>query len=536
MNHITDDEEFAEEIDPAMALSFQEYITPVSVSIPVAEEATPEVVAHVVDEDTPTEVPEEELVAPYTPDQKRVNFTISRPVDGPAIPAGLTLISLLRENPVTFELVLSKHQRMFQNIEGGEIATEAGDLEWLETLRDAIIHVDMTNTPRRATEREGSEWVQSFEYQGRKIGPSRPKIKLSDKPSKSDLDAYLTRKSGLGATHEFPMPHTGIWIRLRTPTNTEIANMLQRLQGLSVSLGRDTKGQGFSNRIGVYNNALVDLALQCITHTNMVATSPGDIEHRLSALDEPMLFHGLASTMYPGGFNYSHSCVADPAKCVNVETAKLDMFSLTWFDYTQLNDYQKGLLHLRFSRQLRAEELDQYANDTTLGRKPVKWFDDIGLRLRVPTVAERRLAGNRWIDGLVDQSHSAFNEAPGEANRDAYISSLGNRTNARQYAHWVDAVYHREDSDSPEELLTEDQDVIDNHLSNIMSDKAYSARFEAAVLQFIDDTIMAMVAIPSWNCPVCKGAMADKFHERFDHLIPLDVVSTFFTLAGQKVS
>jgi len=212
------------------------------------------------------------------------------------------------------------------------------------------------------------------------------------------------------------------------------------------------------------------------------------------------------------------------------------MFSLTWFDYTQLNDYQKNMLHLRFSRQLRAEELDKYAEDTTLGRKPIKWFDDLGLRMRIPTIAERRSAGNSWIEGLIDESHSAFNEAPGDANRNAFIDRLGTVTTARQYAHWVDAIYQREDEHSQEELLTTDTDVIDRYLSNIMSDRKYAERFEAAVLRFIDDTIMAMVAIPSWDCPVCTGPMAQKFHERFPHLIPIDVVSTFFTLAGQKVS
>lgn len=543
---IEQDEEYMEETNPETAVNFQTAFIPEVVntgSEPLVDgesEATLEVASvppSTSDEDDePTESPAEENVPPFTPPQGRVKFTLSRDVDSEMIPAGLAIISFLRENPDTFDEVLTRHKRIFTSIEGGEVATSADDLLWLETLQDAITHIDMTGTPRRATEREGSHWVQSFEYGGRKIGPSRPKIKLSDKPSKSDIDAFLNRKSGLGATHEFPMPHTGIWIRLRTPTNTEIANMLQRLQGISVRLGRDTKGQGFSNRIAVYNNALVDLAMQCITHTNMVASTPGDIEHRLSALDEPMLFHGLASTMYPGGFNYSHSCIADPSSCSNVETAKLDMFSLTWFDYTQLNDYQKNLLHLRFSRQLRAEELDQYAEDTTLGRKPIKWFDDIGLRMRVPTIAERRDSGNRWIEGLIEESHSAFNEAPGDANRNAFIDRLAAVTSARQYGHWVDAIYHREDEHSQEELLTTDTDSIDRHLSNIMSDKKYSARFEAAVLQFIDDTIMGMVAIPSWDCPVCNTPMAKKFHERFPHLIPIDVVSTFFTLAGQKVS
>jgi hypothetical protein len=555
MNHIHDDEEEYQEIDPALAVHFEQNIPAPTYEV-AAEPTTTvmgatelvagpteemnfhelvEVVAKLED-DEPQETPEDDKPIPFTPEQKKVNFRIDRPVDSERLPAATAVISFMRENPETFEEILKVHERFFSDVESGEITQEQSDLKWLETLQNAIEHVDMNATPRRATYREGSQWVQFFEHNGRKIGPSRPKIVLSDKPAKSDLLAYLTRKSGMGATHEFPMPHTGIWIRLRTPTNTEVANMIQRLQNIAVRLGRATKGQGFSNRIAVYNNALTDLSMQCITHTNMAASTPGDIEHRLSALDEPILHHALASTMFPGGFNYRHTCIADPSKCNHVEEAKLDMFALTWFDITQLVDRQKDILHSRFSRQLRAEELDQYAQDTTLGRKPIKWFDDIGIRLRVPSVAERRDSGNRWIDGVVEASHSAFNEAPGDANRNAYIDRLGAITGARQYSHWVDAIYQREDATATEELLTEDEEVIDEYLSNVMSDKKYAAAFEAAVLQFIDDTILCMVAIPSWNCSMCDSPMATKFHERFEHLIPLDVVSTFFTLAGQKVN
>lgn len=541
-DHIQDDE--AQEINPALAVHFantvpapvydlvEEPVVQKATEVPVAEEPI-SAKANSDDDDSP-ETPTE--VEPFTPSQKKVNYTIERPVDSEKLPAGVAIIAFMRENPETFEEILARHGQLFQSIEGGELVTDKQTLLWLETLQNAIEHSDTHTTPRRATEREGADWRQFFMHDGSKIGPTRPKIVLSDKPSKSDVLALLTRKSGMGATHEFPMPHTGIWVRLRRPSNIEIADMIQRLQNIAVRLGRETKGQGFSNRIAVYNNALTELALQCITYTNMVATTPADIEHRLSALDEPLLHHALATTMYPGGFNYRHACVSDPSKCTHVEEAKLDMFSLTWFDVTQLNTRQRDMLRIRWSRQLRNEELDQYTNDTTLGRRPIKWFDNIGVRLRVPSIAERRDAGSRWIDGVVDITHNAFNEAPGDAGRNAYISRLGALTGARQYTHWVDAIYLREEGADAEELLTEDEEIIDSYLSDVMSDKKFAAAFEATVLEFIDEVILAMVAIPSWNCPICTSEMAKTFHERFDHLIPLDVVSTFFTLAGQRVN
>jgi hypothetical protein len=472
----------------------------------------------------------------FEPQQKRVNFTIKRAVDGPAIPAAAAIITFMRENPETFEAVIAHHDDDIASMENGETVTTDKDLEWLEQLRLAIAHADMNGTPRRATEREGSHWVQSMEHEGRYVGPSRPKMILGDKPTKVELLSFLTRKSGMGATHEFPMPHTGLWIRMRTPTNAEVVSMIQRLQYVAVRLGRDTKGQGFSNRQAIYNNALTDLALSCITHCSFKYSTPSDIEDRLSALDEPLLHHGLATTMYPGGFNYKHPCVADPTKCNHVEEAKLDMFSLSWYDNSSFNLKQRQLLNVRFSREVLASELAAYKENSVIGRSPIKWFDQVGVRMRVPSIAERREAGQQWIDGVVEMTHGAFNESPGDANRGSFIDRLGRVTSARQYAHWIDAIYIKDGDDESEKLLTEDREVIDEYLSTIMSDARFAKEFEEAILQFIDDSIIAMVAIPSFNCRVCSSEAAHKFHERFDHLIPLDVMSTFFTLAGQKVN
>ncbi|MFO5452868.1 hypothetical protein ACLBO7_30385, partial [Klebsiella pneumoniae] len=62
----------------------------------------------------------------------------------------------------------------------------------------------------------------------------------------------------------------------------------------------------------------------------------------------------------------------------------------------------------------------------------------------------------------------------------------------------------------------------------------YLDGFINAVSNFIDSQLIGMIAITSWNCPVCESPAATKFKERFPHLIPLDMLSTFFPLAASK--
>ena len=59
--------------------------------------------------------------------------------------------------------------------------------------------------------------------------------------------------------------------------------------------------------------------------------------------------------------------------------------------------------------------------------------------------------------------------------------------------------------------------------------------FDKQIKDYIRDSTVGLVAIPSWNCPKCNSPQATKFHERFDHLINLDMILVFFTLIAQRV-
>lgn len=479
-------------------------------------------------------------VAPvfYIPSQPVVNFVKSREVDSEPLAGLEAIITLLRENTKTFADILLNQDAMFTRMESGEVEITEREENWFASLHLGSAHSDMYDTPRRATEREGSKWVQELEVDGRKIRSNRPSPKLKDKPSKADIVNFLAVKAGMGSTHDFPLPHTGAWARMRTPTNSEVASMILRLQQTAVRLGAETKGQGFSNKSAIYLDAITDLATQCIVITSFPYTTATDMDYVIDSLDEPILHHALAAAMFPEGFNYEYPCIADPAKCQEVTRRKLNMLSLVWFDEHSFTTKQKQHMYTRTSKVHSTEELKAYRGEFARGKSCIKWFGNIGLRLSSPTIATRRLAGRQWIDNVVEMTQGSFNESPGDANRGAFISKLGEITKARQYAHWVDGIYYRDDdADEPEEkLITEDREIIDEHLANVMSDDTYAERFENAVLEYIDDSIVAMVAIPSFNCSCCNSPVSQKFHERFEHLVPLDMMSTFFTLAGRKVN
>jgi hypothetical protein len=483
----------------------------------------------------PSEDPEVDADGLFRPAQAPVNFTAQRPADGPVNPKLPTVLSFLRESTKTFQKLLDLNEDLFERLNNGDIPETEADQLWQMSLYNGMNHVNMEDTPRRATEREGSNWHQSLMHGEMQLRPGKPKQKPTNaRSSRTEILSYLTKESGLGATHEAMMPHSGIWLRLRTPTLQEVVSMQQKLAQRRVLLGKESKGMAFSNVAAMMLDAITDLALNCVISSNIKYTTATDIEEQLSALDEPFLHHALGTAMYIDGFNYSHPCIADVHSCTEVTSGNLDMFALVWYDRTEFNQQQTYHLARRF-QDVSREDITKYKTQFVRGQGRVVWFEKVGIRLEVPSITERRHAGNAWIQGIVEMTTGAFNEQPHEANRAAYIDKLAKASTARQYGHWVTSVWHRDDEQAEPVMVTDDRQTIDEYLDNIMSDDAYSERFFDAVTRYIDDSIVGMIAIESFNCPACNTPQAKAFHERLEHLIPLDMVTTFFTLAAQKV-
>jgi hypothetical protein len=108
-------------------------------------------------------------------------------------------------------------------------------------------------------------------------------------------------------------------------------------------------------------------------------------------------------------------------------------------------------------------------------------------------------------------------------------------TTARQYSHWITSV-HEKDDEGNEEMVSDDSDVINETLNHIFSTDEFVDTFFGEVTRFMDDSLISMIAIPSFNCPKCNTPAAESFKERFEHLVPIDVLTTFFTLVSLKHS
>lgn len=484
------------------------------------------------------EVPVERSI--YVPDQKPVNFKQERAPSGPALEDQNAVLAFIRENPNTITRVLDRCNDILKALQEGKMAESDRDKRWMAALISGMQHTNLEKTPYGAVEREGSLWQDGIEVEGqpRLVRPGAPKP-INDKTRKTSKEnqlAYLNYRSGNGGTFESFLPRCGIWVRMRQPTLDELVTLQTELQALKLNLGAESKGASFSHADFMMLDLVTNLALSCVIGSNKSFNTPADLEHEITIFDEPVLHHGLAATLFPGGFNYSNPCIADPDVCSAVETWKMNMANIVYYDNSVFSQDQKKFIAKRFSPAT-DEDFAEYRKAFAIGAPRVIWLDNIGLKLAEPSVAARKASAQGWFDGLIEMSQGVFNEPPHGSNRLAYIQKLKNATTATQFSHWVTAIYDMDEDavEFEDQLYTDDPDLILEYMKSTLSAPQFIDRFQDAITEYCNQSIIGVVGLVSHNCPTCNTEQGRSFNERLPHIVPIDTVTTFFTLAARKV-
>lgn len=478
-------------------------------------------------------------------DQPAINYSVARDYSEPVKikdedDYGLAFIL---ENPNTVDKVLNAYNEFLDKLSTEKVVTTEQDREWISNLILGLHFGADGKTPLGATEREGSKWTQGISSNDPEVllRPGRPtqKIEKGRRYSKEELISYLSRRSGGGGTYDVILPNSGIWLRLREPSLGEVVTMLTEIEETKVSVGLDTKGLAFSNSTATAALAITNLALNCVIEANVNYNSITDLELLISTLDEPILHHALATVMHPDGFNYKVPCINNVSECNEVISFKMIMSNVIWYDDLKFNKEQRRILGRRFSKRSTVEELEVYRESFITDIKDIYWFGEIGVKLQVPNLYQRKEYVNAWIDNLIEMSSGTFDEAPDGHKRSQFIEKLNRATEALHFGQWVKGIYDRfgeeQITNLEEHLITEDPEIIKEYLSDVLSRAEVVEDFFKVVSDFNNENIIGLIALPSHNCPSCDKTQGSVLSERFPHLVPIDVVTVFFTLAGRKV-
>ncbi len=402
--------------------------------------------------------------------------------------------------------------------------------KWLTTFQSSLESVAYNDAFVSTVNRADAEFKQKIESS---VGPlfmgmAKAKVNPNQKLTGESLRLMIRQDLNLGGTYNVPLWHSGFWVRFKAPGESSILDLYRALTEEKVSLGRATYGLVFSNNTSYSSAAMLNFCEEHILSTSLILPEGDNIKKYISVLDIPTLFWGMVCSIWSTGFQYQRACTSEPDKCNHVISELLDPSKLLFVDKSRLTTRQITHMTKREKGSVAPDSLTLYKDEFLNGQpKAIKFNDNLTFIISIDNAQEHIDSGYRWISSIEETYPNVMIRE--EKERDEYLIKQAKTTVMRQYAHFVKSITYMENDYA-------DRETIESIISDVSSSDDLRKKFQDEIKQFIDDSTVALIAIPTYKCPSCgKEQREPKESVHMQGLIPIEVMSNFFTLAVQKI-
>jgi hypothetical protein len=399
--------------------------------------------------------------------------------------------------------------------------------EWASTLEQSGLTLHAGDGFRDTADREGSQWRQQVISEKGPLVAGVPRFKETEGPNLTGEKAVMRVRAllGMGSIVQIPLWHSGFWVTLKAPTEGALLELNRRISEEKVALGRYTHGLAYANTSVFFAGWLTDFVLSHVYDSSLNPQLLQSKTYRqlIKSLDLPILIWGLACSIWPKGFPYARSVIDMTGSKTKVLKELLNVSKLLWVDNASLTPWQIGHMANRMGNTMTEQGLEKYQSEFSRGQgRRVELAEGIAMMTKVPNLQEYLVVGQEWVNNIVSMVDKAFSMGSPE-ERNQYIVDQGKATNMRQYMHWVQ---HLEVGDG----VVDHKETLERMFDTLSAKDEVREVFFPAIRKFIEDSTMAIVAIPATE-------ESDKAPlPRFPHLLPIDAMSVFFILLVQKVA
>lgn len=389
-----------------------------------------------------------------------------------------------------------------------------------------------------SADREDADWKQYIEHQGTKYRLARPPMAVNkDAPeivTGNAAQLLLEQIRGIGQTVTVPLPHTGIWVTLKSAKLSALVQLDTKLANAKVALGRSSRGYAFSNDGVITHESLFDFFLAHVIDCNVENWTPELLTVLIKVPDLGIIAQALSVTMYPKGFPYAQACTVAVDKCNHVTRAKLNLTKMFWTDNNRLSPAQKAQVANRRNR-LAASVVESYQTTWPEFKTAVIDLGNLRFHLQVPNMQTHLDSGLAWINDIESMTEEAFGESLLGDARDAYLINQGQATRLCAFSHWIKEIkIDIPNDDTVDTKTVVDAPTIRKMLRDLSSDEEARIAIIDGVMDYINDVTVSIVAIPNYPCEKCKKWQRSE-EGPFKALIPFDPINTFFSLQQFKL-
>ena len=408
--------------------------------------------------------------------------------------------------------------------------------DWRDLLQNSVDFYTVGGLYQNRLEEAGSVFSQGVQADSGALNTITPvNFKNTSGELKGEIALLKVSKMlGLGDVVNVPLPHSGIWVSIKPPTEKDLIDFYNSIFREKIMLGRTTFGLTLTNFSVHINNRLFDFILKHIHSVNYADMPKEELKNYVLIHDFPILAWGFACTMYPNGFDYQRACVTDVEACSHIAKAKLNIAKLLWIDNPSLSAAQKKMMEEFRPNKLSLDNYRKYIGEhTRVAGSTFETKNGMKFKLKVPTFNEYTTDGLAWISGInsaIENIILAESDNQDDEAKTEMLNQYVKTSILRQFNHFVDEI-HVEDS------VISDRATINTVLEALSSQDDLRAEITENILKFKAKTTIGIIGIPEYKCPNCGSQQnPTPTNENFVNVIPLDSMNLFFTLITLRIS
>jgi len=392
---------------------------------------------------------------------------------------------------------------------------------------------------------EPENWVNDVKFGDKSLTISNVPINSTGKLTGSAAVAKFSSKLGIGEHVMVPLWHSGFWVTIRPPKDSDIINLEIALAENEIRLGRETATLIYSNYSVIYTRIIVDFIVSHIINTSVKLPADVDIKDIIMVQDLYPLMLGMLSAMNPEGYSIIRNCVNtavlvnDKPICDYTVASEVKPIKLLKVDKKILSEEAKTHMSVRRPDSKTIDQIRDY--QIKLNVDLIKVIDLttsnnslVRMTLKAPTLATYIDNGEEWIETIINNAQELFTDSDTKELKNGKIRDTLSAVVLGIYNVYVTKI-------ELDDTVVDERADVNAILDMLSGDERVMTEYTAGVRNYISDNVVAIAATANFTCPNClaKEREADQNASKkgpFKEFIPINMLEHFFDLSVLKTS
>ena len=425
------------------------------------------------------------------------------------------------------------------------------DVQFVNDYVDAYTHLhdrDFEEVLDKSFNRDGSDWRQGVEHpagSGKYMTGRAANPEINANTPNKGVNAVMAAKKrmGVGSYKDAPYWHSGINLRLRAASNSELLDLDRQLVEDKTDYGFISRGAIYSSENFMMLTRVAKFVIDHVEWSQLQPTENADLSqalmNNLLITDIPALLIEQAHLMFIDGYPYVTICTKNPESCKDVrDESLLRVNRMMFVDNSRLSHAQKEYMYDRNTVRTEAD-MKSYQREL-FGRMKGSYIElpssdngsNIGIRFKVPTIEEYRVESEIWFNTISDLIDTLPTKVYNAQQKDEMFKTYAGQANLRKYTSYIDSIII--DTDNKDNVV-EDRETIRMILTDVLSlDSENIDRIYLGIKEFMSEATISYPVIARVPCSRC-GEYSHEEDKRHPEVIPVEPAQLFFTLRDRRL-